>query len=699
MKNWLDKYSDDIPQAQNGIEGTMAGLTDRGFNSNGAWGGQFQQGGYIPIAQNGWLDKVDNVLSAPARGATYLLTGKYQDPSDALGIDGEKNPYLKLATDIILDPTNLIGVGAISKIGKLAKGVKTVQKTKNVLQPAVKTAFDAATKAGKASGAITWGRNLGKKHKAFFKEYDALLKNLYKPEVVEQALKLGAKDAIGATAIINDLIKQYPEKKEEILKNYKNITKQNTSKNSQQQVIVKNNTAPKYKTIQTGEGADRFEPIQKQPVKGIQNNLQPIGIQSDFNIEADVPQIKPEAIMPKSFDVTSQRQNMSGPSDYYNYNKEGVDFSDAIRVKESADAYNQYIQEKYKEAAKTNPKAQKRLEQLIQNVELTPNYQMGGNIYPVNYVPQEQDGKKLNPFTYPKPDYNYNTNPFLVRDPQHGIFIGGINPTYSTKDFSIGASTVGVGNKDFIEPIVDYGIRGSYNPTDSLSINANLSKNNVGAGISYRFQEGGSLPGASGMMYARQGAPSNGKKTIPSAQGGFSERSQGLTKRDNIKTFKPIQEKDRVLTKAEKEEIKQAELAEKRGDIKKYTPQSTFSKTKEIALNPLTAFGYVARNENLPENFSRSEDTRNILDNAIDFVNPSFYVQSAINVGENQAQVFSDLSQGNFGDAALSQTMAGVEALNFIPIAKQAKKFAKNIPQIKTFKENLNYNNNINRYL
>jgi hypothetical protein len=209
-------------------------------------------------------------------------------------------------------------------------------------------------------------------------------------------------------------------------------------------------------------------------------------------------------------------------------------------------------------------------------------------------------------------------------------------------------------------------------------------------------QIGASLPGASGMMYARQGAPSNGKKTIPSAQDGFSERSQGLTKRDNIKTFKPIQEKDRVLTKAEKEEIKQAALAEKRGDIKKYTPQSTFSKTKEIALNPLTAFGYVARNENLPENFSRSEDTRNILDNAIDFVNPSFYVDSAINVGENQAQVFSDLSQGNFGDAALSQTMAGVEALNFIPIAKQAKKFAKNIPQIKTFKENLNYNNNIN---
>ena len=44
---WLDSYADDIPQAQNGIEGTMGGLTDKGFNYNGAWGGQFQNGGNL----------------------------------------------------------------------------------------------------------------------------------------------------------------------------------------------------------------------------------------------------------------------------------------------------------------------------------------------------------------------------------------------------------------------------------------------------------------------------------------------------------------------------------------------------------------------------------------------------------------------------------------------------------------------------
>lgn len=45
---WLDKY--DAPKAQNGIEGTMGGLTDIGFNYNGAWGGTMQMGGSIPGA-------------------------------------------------------------------------------------------------------------------------------------------------------------------------------------------------------------------------------------------------------------------------------------------------------------------------------------------------------------------------------------------------------------------------------------------------------------------------------------------------------------------------------------------------------------------------------------------------------------------------------------------------------------------------
>ena len=52
-----------IPQAQNGIEGTMGGLTDQGFDYNGAWGGTMEYGGDIPQAQNGWLDKLSSKLN------------------------------------------------------------------------------------------------------------------------------------------------------------------------------------------------------------------------------------------------------------------------------------------------------------------------------------------------------------------------------------------------------------------------------------------------------------------------------------------------------------------------------------------------------------------------------------------------------------------------------------------------------------
>lgn len=52
---WLDKY--DAPKAQNGIEGTMSGLTDKGFNYNGAWGGQFKEGGKVSTTQEGTTKK------------------------------------------------------------------------------------------------------------------------------------------------------------------------------------------------------------------------------------------------------------------------------------------------------------------------------------------------------------------------------------------------------------------------------------------------------------------------------------------------------------------------------------------------------------------------------------------------------------------------------------------------------------------
>jgi hypothetical protein len=70
MAKWLDKY--DAPKAQNGIEGTMGGLTDKGFNYNGAWGGpSMQMGGTLQPPMAG---AVQTVPMAQMGGYVYSTT-------------------------------------------------------------------------------------------------------------------------------------------------------------------------------------------------------------------------------------------------------------------------------------------------------------------------------------------------------------------------------------------------------------------------------------------------------------------------------------------------------------------------------------------------------------------------------------------------------------------------------------------------
>jgi LysM repeat protein len=161
----------------------------------------------------------------------------------------------------------------------------------------------------------------------------------------------------------------------------------------------------------------------------------------------------------------------------------------------------------------------------------------------------------------------------------------------------------------------------------------------------------------------------------------LKQQNKALEEFKKVKTkvdteVKKIQKKHNVSESTAREVYKRQQgLSEQQQpeEVRQYIPQSTLSKAKEIALNPMTAAGYKVRNEDIPDNFSSGE--RNNLDTAVDFINPVYYAESAKNLAESQGQVFSDLSEGNFGDAALNQTMAGVEALNFIPIAKGAKPF------------------------
>ncbi len=80
---WLSKYNN-TPEAQNGIEGTMAGLTDQGFDYNGAWGGTMAMGGSLPGSVGFTYARTQD--PAPANG-------KYTKKTKASSQDGKKVSY------------------------------------------------------------------------------------------------------------------------------------------------------------------------------------------------------------------------------------------------------------------------------------------------------------------------------------------------------------------------------------------------------------------------------------------------------------------------------------------------------------------------------------------------------------------------------------------------------------------------------
>ena len=106
MKGWLDKYVEGGDLDKNALSGVK-----------------------------NVLSAVGDVTSAPARGLTYLATGKYQDPSEAMGIT---NPYGAFATDMVLDPMNLVGAGLLklasgpSKLSKVTKAASKLSKAADV---------------------------------------------------------------------------------------------------------------------------------------------------------------------------------------------------------------------------------------------------------------------------------------------------------------------------------------------------------------------------------------------------------------------------------------------------------------------------------------------------------------------------------------------------------------------------------------
>jgi hypothetical protein len=132
---WLNKF--DVPEAQNGIEGTMDGLTDKGFSYNGAWGGTMAMGGSLPGATGHFYARYEGGGSMPGdldfsypRTKNIPSEGPYAKKTLASAQNGREMQYYQEGLD--WNPKT------ISKNGEWISKFEDGGKKTSILTPEVK---------------------------------------------------------------------------------------------------------------------------------------------------------------------------------------------------------------------------------------------------------------------------------------------------------------------------------------------------------------------------------------------------------------------------------------------------------------------------------------------------------------------------------------------------------------------------------
>lgn len=92
----------------------------------------------------------------------------------------------------------------------------------------------------------------------------------------------------------------------------------------------------------------------------------------------------------------------------------------------------------------------------------------------------------------------------------------------------------------------------------------------------------------------------------------------------------------------------------RKATLSAYEEPGFFEKAADVLANPMTAFGYSARNQDIPDRLNVNNPGRNTFDSVIDIINPFAWKQYAENSKRN-------LEKGEYVDA-------GFEALGAIPI-------------------------------
>jgi hypothetical protein len=337
MKNkWLDNYNDYEVSAPEGFQGD--GYSNVGRNSSPAWGGQFQEGGEIPIAQGGTKKPIYVKSKNDPRYKAY---------QDSLRL--YKAYQFQKNNPITSNKQKDLGITNLSSYKPLKMDYEKIEK----LLAKEKVLYNKQlneTKKGNYSGKA-------------YKEYAAFSKQ--NPNI--NAYTATTVPGFEKRAISGGEDKHVINKSKKVINYYKSLGIKDENINFYTSPDVYD---AKIKPISEYYDGYAVSPVYAKPKQNIetlldlpiQNNLQPAGlVYPDNDIEAD-PNIRVPVRTPKYYDVTDTvNQNFGGTESKYKYYPENGDLPNI-----APSPYNTRT--------------------------AIPHYQMGGSVYPVNYVPEAQTG-------------------------------------------------------------------------------------------------------------------------------------------------------------------------------------------------------------------------------------------------------------------------------------------------------------------
>lgn len=290
-------------------------------------------------------------------------------------------------------------------------------------------------------------------------------------------------------------------------------------------------------------------------------------------------------------------------------------------------------------------------------------FQMGGSVYPVNYVPQAQAGMSMPGsvgFTYARTQgaapsngkYAKKTMASAQNGKEMQYYQNGLDfkPKSISRDGSVikddrgqwdhpGEVTEINSNEITMQPDPKTG-KPLTRPILGVSDTGDVKIMRPGGNYKFDGKKVTEYPMAQEGTKVMDSRQKRGIELLLKEKDKANKDESELRKTGRIKNPRSISYQNKVPAREE---------------VRTHVPQSKSSKAWEVATHPMTAVGYAARNEELPDNFSKG--AINAHEQAVDIINPFYYADQA-------GQFAKNVATGHPLDA-------GLNALNFIPVAAE----------------------------